>query len=127
MLRVCGVRVSVGSITAIVQEAGRSAQDWLRQQQADTARAWALDEQYSSQRGKAYLNVIDVHSGQVWATLPPVAVDGESWTLVLWYVQEQGIASSGTVSDGGRAIADALSQTQREADHQRDVWHLFQC
>jgi hypothetical protein len=29
------------------------------------------------------------------------------------------------VSDGGRAIADAVSQTQSEASHQRDVWHLF--
>jgi hypothetical protein len=38
-----------------------------------------LDEQYSSKRGEAYLNIVDVHSAQVWATLPAVAVDGESW------------------------------------------------
>jgi hypothetical protein len=31
----------------------------------------------------------------------------------------------GTVSDGGRAIQEALSQIQGEEDHQRDVWHLF--
>ena len=120
-----GIEISLGTIAGIIKEAGQRAQQWMNQQQAETARALALDEQYSSQRGKAYLNVIDVHSGQVWATVPPVKVDSESWTLVLWYLQEQGITCSGTVSDGGRAIADALCQIQSEASHQRDVWHLF--
>jgi hypothetical protein len=120
-----GINLSLGRIAGIVKEAGQRAQSWLTQQQASTARALALDEQYSSQRGKAYLNVIDVHSGQVWATVPPVEVDGESWTLLLWYVQEQGISRLSTVSDGGRAIQEALSQVHGEENHQRDVWHLF--
>jgi len=121
-----GVHLSLGRIVGIVKEAGQRAQMWLSQQQAATPRALALDEQYSSQRGKAYLNVIDVHSGQVWASVPPVEVDGESWTLLLWYLQEQGISRLGTVSDGGRAIQEALSQVHGQEDHQRDVWHLFQ-
>src|SRR5260221_5603757 len=125
LLKLCGMRLSLGSITAIVQEAGRRAQDWLSQQQADTPRAWALDEQYSSQRGKAYLNVVDVHSGQVWATLPPVAMDGESWTLVWWYLYEQGLLCERSVSDGGRAIQEALSYVQRLDRHQRDFWHVL--
>lgn len=120
-----GIDLSLGSIAGIIKEAGRRAQQWLEQQHASTPRSLALDEQYSSQRGKAYLNVIDVHSGQVWASIPPVEVDGESWTLVLWYLQEQGISRMGTVSDGGRAIQQALSQVEGEASHQRDVWHLF--
>ena len=120
-----GVHLSLGRIVGIVKEAGQRAQTWLSQQQATTPRALALDEQYSSQRGKAYLNVIDVHSGQVWATVPPVQVDGESWTLLLWDLQEQGISRSGTVSDGGRAIQEALSQVHGQEQHQRDVWHLF--
>src|SRR5690242_11075443 len=119
------MRISLGSIVGIVQEAGRRAQRWLRKPQASTPRALALDEQYSSQRGKAYLNVIDVHSGQVWATLPPVAVDGESWTLVWWYLHEQGVLCERSVSDGGRAIQDALSQLHRLDRHQRDVWHVL--
>src|SRR5713226_5780583 len=120
-----GVHVSLGRIVGIVKEAGQRAQTWLSQQQAGTPRALALDEQYSSQRGKAYLNVIDVHSGQVWASVPPVEVDGESWILVLWYLREQGISSVSTVSDGGRAIQEAVSQVPGEEQHQRDVWHLF--
>jgi transposase-like protein len=125
LLKLCGRHISLGSIAGIVQEAGRRAQRWLSQQWASTPRAWALDEQYSSQRGKAYLNVIDVHSAQVWATLPPVAVDGESWTLVWWYLHEQGLLCERSVSDGGRAIQDALSQVQRLDRHQRDVWHVL--
>ncbi len=120
-----GIEMSLGKIASIVKEAGQRAQSWLAHQQATTPRVLALDEQYSSQRGKAYLNVIDVQSGQVWASIPPVEVDGESWTLVLWYLQEQGISRVGTVSDGGRAIQEALSQVQGEESHQRDVWHLF--
>ncbi len=85
----------------------------------------ALDEQYSSKRGEASLNIVDVHSSQVWATLPAVAVDGESWTLALWYLHEQGVVSRGTVSDGGRAIADALRTTKAISTHQRDVWHVL--
>src|SRR5438874_13761998 len=120
-----GINLSLGRIAGIVKEAGQRAQSWLNHQQASTARALALDEQYSSQRGKAYLNVIDVHSGQVWATVPPVQADGESWTLLLWYLQEQGISRLGTVSDGGRAIQEGLSQVHGQEQHQRDVWHLF--
>jgi len=120
-----GLHVSLGTITAIVQRAGQRAQDWLGQQVAEQGRVLALDEQYSSKRGEAYLNVVDVHSAQVWATLPAVAVDGESWTLALWYLQEQGVVVDGTVSDGGRAIADALQTTKVSSTHQRDVWHLL--
>jgi hypothetical protein len=97
----------------------------LQQQVSEQGRVLALDEQYSSKRGEAYLNIVDVHSAQVWATLPAVAVDGESWTLALWYLHEQGVLSRGTVSDGGRAIADALSTIKALSTHQRDVWHVL--
>jgi hypothetical protein len=120
-----GQQVSLGTIAAMVESAGERAQAWLEQQVGKTGRILALDEQYSSKRGEAYLNVVDVHSSQVWATLPAVAVDGESWTLVLWYLQEQGVICTGTVSDGGKAIAEALRTTKATSAHQRDVWHLF--
>ncbi len=123
--KLCGTHLSLGSIAGIVQEAGQRAQRWLSQQQASTPRSLALDEQSSSQRGKASLNVVDVHSGQVWATVPPVAVDGARWTLVWWYLHEQGLLCERSVSDGGRAIQEALDQVQRLENHQRDVWHVL--
>lgn len=120
-----GLEVSLGTITAIVQAAGHRAQSWLVQQVPAAGRVVALDEQYSSKRGEAYLNIVDAHSGQVWATLPAVGVDGESWTLALWYLHEQGVLCTGSVSDGGRAIEEALQTTQALSRHQRDVWHLL--
>jgi transposase-like protein len=102
LMKVCGIRMSLGSISRIVQEAGKRAQQWLSQQQASTPRALALDEQYSSHRGKAYLNVIDVHSGQVWATWPPVAVDGESWTLWcggIWVSRDSSVSAVSAMED----------------------------
>src|SRR5258707_2854358 len=69
--------------------------------------------------------LVDVHSGAVWATTSPVAVDGESWTLVLWQLQEQGIAWQSTVSDGGRAIGEAVSTVTPQRPHQPDVWPVL--
>ena len=120
-----GLEVSLGTITAIVQSAGQRAQIWLVQQVPAEGRVVALDEQYSSKRGEAYLNIVDAHSAQVWAALPAVDVDGESWTLALWYLHEQGVVCMGSVSDGGRAIEDALQTTQALSRHQRDMWHLL--
>src|ERR1700682_173366 len=45
---------SLGTMSAIVQEAGERAQGWLVQQVAKQGRVIALDEQYSSKRGEAY-------------------------------------------------------------------------
>jgi len=70
-------------------------------------------------------DVVAVRSGQVWATLPPVAVDGESWTLVWWYLGEQGLLCERSVSDGGNAIHDALSQGERLESQKLDVWHVW--
>jgi len=120
-----GVEVSLGTIVSIVQQAGSRAQACLAQQRPEIACALALDEQYSSKRGAAYLNVVDAHSSVVWASMPPVAVDGESWTILLWYLHEQGIEWESTVSDGGRAIQEALTMLKASATHQRDVWHLL--
>ena len=60
-----GVHVSLGTIASVVQSAGQQAQQWLSRQVPPTARGLALDELYGSTHGKAYLNVVDVHSGPV--------------------------------------------------------------
>jgi transposase-like protein len=119
-----GLDVSLGKITAIVQEAGKRAQRWLSRQIPQGKRALALDEQYGSQRGEAYLNVVDVHSGLVLESRAPVAVDAESWIILLWQMQEQGLEWKTIVSDGGRAIQEAVQEVTPENVHQRDVWHV---
>jgi hypothetical protein len=68
---------------------------------------------------------VDVRSSVVVASVPPVTVDAESWTLLLWYLQEQGVQWESMVSDGGRAIQSALESVTPESIHQRDVWHVI--
>ncbi len=120
-----GVHVSVGKIAEVVQNAGQRAQHWISHHAPPTARGLALDEVYGSTHGEAYLNVVDVHSGAVWASTSPVGVDGESWTLLLWQLEEQGIHWQTVVSDGGRAIGEAVTTVTPDCPHQRDVWHLL--
>jgi hypothetical protein len=86
----------------------------------------ALDELDGRQRGEAYLSVVDSRSGAVWASTSPVAVDGESWTLLLWQLQEQGLPWETTISDGGKAIVEAVQTVAPEQPHRRDVWHVLQ-
>jgi transposase-like protein len=130
-----GLHVSIGKIASIVQEAGRKAQVWLSHLVPEGKRALAIDEQYSHKRGEGYLNIVDVHSSLVLASVPPVTVDGDSWKLLLWQMEEQGLKWDTIVSDGGRAIQDAvdhfqsLSASEQEVlskpVHQRDTWHVL--
>jgi Transposase, Mutator family len=120
-----GLHVSVGKIAAVVQSAGQRAQQWISRQAPATARGLALDELYGPTHGEAYLNVVDVHSGMVWASTSLVGVDGESWTLLLWQLEEQGMHWQIAVSDGGRAIGEAVATVTPECPHQRDVWHIL--
>ncbi len=125
LLALLGVHVSRGKIVAVVQSAGRRAQQWMSRHMPATARGLALDEMYGSTHGEAYLNVVDVQSGAVWASTSPVGVDGESWTLLLWELEEHGLHWSSIVSDGGRAIGEAVKTVTPEQPHQRDVWHIL--
>jgi hypothetical protein len=121
-----GEQVSLGTIVAIMQEAGKRAQAWMSHQKpTEEDCALALDEQYGGKRGEGYLNVVDAHSSFVWASVPPVAVDGESWTLLLWYLQEQGVVWQTAATDGGQAMQEGLRMAQAEAKQQRDVWHVL--
>ncbi len=120
-----GIGVSLGTIVGIVQEAGERAMHWMEQHRPETGRALALDELYSSQRGEAYLSIVDVQSAAVWASTSPVAVDGESWTLLLWEMQGQGLHWKTLVSDGGKAIGEAVQRVAPTQVMQRDVWHVL--
>jgi hypothetical protein len=120
-----GIARSVGRSFGISTEAGHQAQQWVERHGESTPRALAVDEPYGRLRGKASVNGREVHRGHVGATIPPVAVDGDRWTLVWWSVPEQGITRACTASDGGLAMAEARSQTQSDTRHHREVWHLL--
>lgn len=121
-----GRRVSVRTIVAVVGEAGRRAQALLEQPVAVGPRVVALDEIYGKDRHGAYLSLVDAQAGAVWATAGPVAVDGDSWTLLVWQAQARGLDLAGTVSDGGQAIRHGAAAIG--APEQLDVWHtLHRC
>jgi hypothetical protein len=116
-------RVSLGTISAIVQEAQRRAQAWLGSHAPPSSRPLALDEMYGNDRRGAYLHVVDTASWAVWAAEGPVPVDTESWTLVLWLAQERGLRWHTTIGDGGAAIEAAVRVVDPTGQHRRDVWH----
>jgi len=118
--------VGLGTIGEVVGAAGGRALDWLAQLRGPAAaRGLALDEIYGNQRRGGYLSVVDTASGLVWAAAGPVAVDHESWTLVLWDLAERGVRWSRTVADGGGAIGRACRAVDPEGEHARDVWHVL--
>jgi hypothetical protein len=117
--------VSLGTISAIIQEAERRALDWMSCHAPPTSRAVALDEIYGRRRCGAYLNVVDLDSWAVWAAEGPLPVDAETWTLVLWEAQARGLRWHATVSDGAPAMQQACRVVDPDGQHGRDVWHLL--
>lgn len=120
-----GIHVSTGKISAIIHEAGKRAQAYLKCHMPEGERIIAIDEQYGEERGEGYLNIVDALSCLVLASIPPVTVDSESWQLLLWQMEEQGLQWKMIVSDGGKAIHDAVQKVTPESIHQRDVWHVL--
>src|SRR6266581_6968215 len=118
-------RVGQGTISAIIQEAQRRAQQWLATHAPPSSRPLALDEMYGNDRRGAYLHVVDTASHAVWAAAGPVPVDTESWTLVLWDAQARGLRWHTTISDGGGAIDAAVRSVDPTGQHARDVWHVL--
>jgi hypothetical protein len=117
--------LSIGTIATVIQDAQRRAQAWMATHAPPSSRTLALDEIYANNRQGAYLNVVDTESWAVWAAEGPLAVDAESWTLLLWLAQDRGLRWHATVSDGGDALRAACQVVDPNGRHQRDVWHLF--
>lgn len=122
---VTGQHVSIGTIAAVAQDAQHRARLWMTSHAPVSPRTLALDEIYANNRQGAYLNVVDTDSWAVWAAEGPLAVDAESWTLLLWLAQDRGLTWHATVSDGGDALRAACQVVDPDGRHQRDVWHLF--
>lgn len=120
--------VSLATISAVLHEAGQRAIAYLRTHMPSTTRALALDESYANDRRGAYLNVVDVHSGAVWASEGPLPVDTESWSLVFWELQACRLHWDRVVLDGGAALQAACATETPQVIMQGDIWHeLHSC
>lgn len=122
---VTGQRISLGTISAIIRQAEQQALQIRARLAPPTARPIALDEIYGNNRRGAYLHIVDTLSHAVWAAEGPLAVDAESWTLLLWAAQERGLRWLATSSDGGGAMETALRVVDPDGQHGRDVWHVL--
>jgi hypothetical protein len=122
---VTGEELSLGAISGIIQEAEQRALRWLATQAPPGARPLALDEIYSKDRRGAYLHVVDAASYAVWVAAGPLAVDADTWTLVLWEAQARGLRWEATSSDGGTALSAALRVVDPAGQHGRDPWHVL--
>src|SRR5215510_12963118 len=89
--------IGLPTITAILADAEQRALHYLATHMPPSVRAVALDEIYANDRRGAYLNVVDVHSGAVWASVGPLAVDSDSWTLLLWEIEQHGLLAERAV------------------------------
>jgi transposase-like protein len=117
--------ISLQTINSIVQEAGDRALHWMQSDLPVSTRALALDEIYANDRRGAILNVVDVHSGAVWASQGPLPVDTESWILLLWELKEHGLHWDRLVCDGGAAVQAACQTVSPELPLQADQWHVL--
>ena len=114
---------SMPTLSAIIQAAQQRAVTWMASHAPATPRALALDELYANNRTGAYLHVVDVHSGAVWAAEGPLAADAESWTLVLWSLQDRGMTWDRLVGDHGAALRAGAQAVSPDLPFQRDIWH----
>lgn len=118
--------VSLGTIAAVVAEAQHRALAWFATLQAPASvRAIALDEAFVARRKGAALSIVDARSLAVWQSVGPVAVDTESWVLLLWEAQARELRWDQTESDGGGAITGACLTVDPAGCHGRDVWHIL--
>jgi len=114
---------SLPTITAIIQAAQQQALTWMTSHAPATPRALALDELYANNRTGAYLHVVAVQSGAVWAAEGPLPADEESWTLVLWSLQDRGLVWDRLVGDHGAALHAGAQAVTPDVPFQRDIWH----
>jgi transposase-like protein len=117
--------VSLATITAVLAEAQQRALTWMQTHRPPSVRALALDEIYANDRTGAYLNVVDVHSGAVWASEGPLPVDTESWTLLLWSLQDREVRWDRLVGDEGAALQAACRSVSPAITFQSDQWHVL--
>jgi hypothetical protein len=117
--------IGLTTISAILKEAEQRALQWLATHLPSTTRAIALDELYANDRRGAYLSIADVHSGALWACVGPLAVDQDSWTLLLWQAHDHGLNYDRVVMDGGAAARAATQAVSPHIPIQSDQWHVL--
>ena len=118
-----GVRVSYGTIQAMLVEAESRAGRFNAQAQLGGVEAGALDEMFS--QGEPVLAGVDLDSGYLFGLSLSPTRDGGAWAGLLREGQGQGLSLSVVVKDAARGIAAGVREVFPEAEQRDDCFHVL--
>jgi len=118
-----GVRLSYGSIQAILKESEQRAAALNRKDELSVVKAGALDEMFS--QGKPVLAGVDLDTGLLFALKLCEHRGGEDWATVLRDGQTQGLDLKVVVKDAGSGIAAGVSAVFPGAEQRDDCFHAL--
>jgi hypothetical protein len=118
-----GVRLSYGSIQAILIEAEHQALMFNSQANLSLIKAGALDEMFS--QGDPVLAGVDLESGYLFGLSLRESRSGADWAEVLGQAKQQGLELSVVVKDAAAGIASGVEAVFPEAEQRDDCFHAL--
>ena len=118
-----GVKVSYGTIQAMLVEAEARAGRLNAQAPLVGIEAGALDEMFS--QGEPVLAGMDLDSGYLFGLSLSPTRDAAAWAQVLRAGQGQGLSLSVVVKDAARGIAAGVGEVFPDAEQRDDCFHVF--
>jgi hypothetical protein len=119
-----GVRVSLGNIQHILQQAGKQAQAENQSLHPVQPVQAELDEIY--QTGQPCLTVIDHQSALLLNLGKTTDCDSLTWGLTLLELQQHGVQFDDLASDGSSSIQGGIREAQPGQPYRPDWFHLLQ-
>ena len=118
-----GVKVSYGTIQAMLVEAECRAARFNAQSSLDAVQAGALDEMFS--QGEPVLAGVDLDTGYLFGLSLSTTRDAGAWAQVLREGQGQGLALSVVVKDAAKGIAAGVGEVFPDAEQRDDCFHVL--
>ena len=118
-----GVKVSYGTIQAMLVEAEGRAARLNAQSALDGVQAGALDEMFS--QGEPVLAGVDLDTGYLFGLSLSPTRDAGAWAEMLRAGQGQGLALSVVVKDAARGIAAGVAEVFPCAEQRDDCFHVL--
>ena len=118
-----GVKVSYGTIQAMLVEAECRAARFNAQSSLDAVQTGALDEMFS--QGEPVLAGVDLDTGYLFGLSLSATRDAGAWAQVLREGQGQGLALSVVVKDAAKGIAAGVGEVFPDAEQRDDCFHVL--
>ena len=118
-----GVKVSYGTIQAMLVEAEGRAARFNAHSALDGVQAGALDEMFS--QGEPVLAGVDLDTGYLFGLSLSPTRDAGAWAQVLRAGQGQGLSLEVVVKDAARGIAAGVAEVFPDAEQRDDCFHVL--